>query len=299
MRLLVTNDDGIEAEGIHVLARALRDAGHEVVVVAPDRDWSGAGASLGGIESERNRDTERVELPDGDGIEAWSLSGPPAFTVLAARLGAFGPEPDLVVSGINAGLNTGRAILHSGTVGAALTAQNFGMSGLAVSVQAPRGEGAGMEGEATEPWHWDTAAALAVRVLPRVMSAPDRSVLNLNSPALPLEEVKGIRWARLAPFGAVRATRATVEGGRVQFEITSTNEELAPDTDQGLVAQGYATLTTLVGVAEAWPPAEDLDRPDPQLDSHIVPGAPLEDVHELPDTERDAVLLRPFRPDTA
>jgi 5'-nucleotidase len=283
VRLLVTNDDGIEAEGIHVLARALRDDGHDVIVVAPDRDWSGAGASLGGIEADRNRDTERVEIPDGDGIEAWSLSGPPAFTVLAARLGAFGPEPDLVVSGINAGLNTGRAILHSGTVGAALAAQNFGISGLAVSVQP------------ADTWHWNTAAAIAVEVLPRVMAAPERSVLNLNVPARVRADVLGIRWARLAPFGAVRATTASVQGGRVQFELTATNEELGDDTDQGLLEQGYATLTTLVGVAEAWPPVSDDDRPDPELEERIVPGAPLHDVHELPNA--DAVLFPPFRPD--
>ena len=119
-----------------------------------------------------------------------------AAAALAGRLGAFGAPPDLVVSGINAGLNTGRAILHSGTVGAALTAQNFGTKGLAVSVAA------------TEPWRWDTATTIAVEVLDVLAAAPPRSVLNLNVPALAVDEVKGVRWARLAAFGAARGNRS-------------------------------------------------------------------------------------------
>ena len=76
----------------------------------------------------------RVELPGLAGVPAYALDGAPGLCVLAARLGGFGDPPDVVMSGINPGCNTGRAVLHSGTVGAALTAANFGVRGLAVSI---------------------------------------------------------------------------------------------------------------------------------------------------------------------
>src|SRR4029077_18375078 len=108
----------------HVLARRLTDIG-DVVVAAPDREYSGAGAALGTLHL-IHPEVRRVHI---DGVpEAWSVSGPPALCVMFARLGVFGRDLDLVVSGINPGANAGRAIYHSGTVGAALTARNGGMS---------------------------------------------------------------------------------------------------------------------------------------------------------------------------
>ena len=136
MRLMVTNDDGITSEGLQTLVRHLARTEHDVVVIAPDSDWSGAGASLQGWDAIADVRSELVTIDGAPGVEAWAVSGSPALTVMLGRLGAFGPAPDLIVSGINAGANTGNSILHSGTVGAALTAQNFGGSGLAVSVAA-------------------------------------------------------------------------------------------------------------------------------------------------------------------
>lgn len=281
MRLLVTNDDGIESEGIQVLARHLHDAGHTVVVVAPDGNYSGAGAALGDLHLDAGLPVRRVELDGLPGVEAWALAGPPALTVVAARLGAFGPSPELVVSGINAGLNTGRSILHSGTVGAALTGQNFGLSGLAVSIAS------------SDPWHWDAAAALAVEVLPLVIAGPPRSVVNLNVPARPREEILGVRWARLAPFGAVRASASTRDDESVQFELTA-GFDPDPDTDQGTVEAGWAALTTLIGIAEAWAPRDGGRVDDPSsLEIQLVPGAPLHAVHQVPDASAPHSLHRP------
>ena len=117
MRLLVTNDDGIDAEGLHVLAQRLATTGHDLVVAAPAADASGSGAALGVFHADSHIDVKRVEVPGCD-APAWAVAGPPGLCAMAAHLGAFGAPPDIVVSGINAGLNTGRAILHSGTVGA-------------------------------------------------------------------------------------------------------------------------------------------------------------------------------------
>lgn len=289
MRIQVTNDDGIESQGLQVLAAHLARTGHEVVVGAPDRDWSGAGAALGMIRPDEHLAVQRVTIDACPEVEAWAIAGPPALTVVAGRLGALGDPPDLVVSGINAGLNTGRSILHSGTVGAALTAQNFGISGLAVSV------------EEADTWHWDTAAELAVEVLDLVVDAPPRSVLNLNVPARARrEDVLGLRWAQLAPFGAVRASVTQRGEDRVHFELVATGYEAAADTDQGLVQAGYAALTTLVGVAEAWPAEEGLTEGGPDVvTERLSPGADLHPVHRLPDSSVPATLRRPLLGDAA
>ena len=119
MRILITNDDGHASRGLGVLAAAVAAAGHDVVVVAPDRDQSGCGAGIGQWHLDEHIDVQDVDLPDAPGVRAVALQGTPALAVFAANLGAFGPAPELVVSGINPGLNTGRATLHSGTVGAA------------------------------------------------------------------------------------------------------------------------------------------------------------------------------------
>lgn len=281
MRILVTNDDGIESEGIHVLARALAATDHQVTVVAPDRNWSGAGAAIGDLDPSRPLDVRRVAVPGTD-VDAWALAGPPALTVVASLLGAFGDPPELVVSGINAGSNTGRSVLHSGTVGAALAGQNFGISGLAVSVQS------------SDPWHWDTAAGIAVEVLPLVIEAPSRSVLNLNVPARPRAEVRGIRWARLAPFGAVRAAVQSASDERVEFVLRPTDYQPGPDTDQGCLDRGYAALTTLGGVVEAWPEvATGAESAPVGYEAVQVPGAELHPVHTVPDAADHRLVRRP------
>lgn len=282
-RILLTNDDGIESEGLHVLTKALAGAGHEVMVVAPNRDWSGAGASIGRFSPDEKIGVERVDIPGCDGVEAWAIDGPPGLAVLATALGAFGKEPDLVVSGINPGGNSGRAVLHSGTVGAVLTAQNFGWSGLAVSLQW------------SEPWHWDTAAEIAMETLPLLVDAPPRSALNLNVPNRPRSEVGEVRWARLAPFGEVRAAMAAPTDGRLQFKFEEPPEDIdvdPDDTDAGLIRLGHASLTALVGVVEAWPADAGLDEDQVEMFEGIVPGAPWREVHRVPDTDTGAVLRR-------
>lgn len=305
VRVLVTNDDGVDSVGIQVLAAALAaDERFDVVVVAPNSDRSGTGASLGRFDPDTRLDAHRVALPDAPGVEAWALDATPAMCTVAALLGGFGPRPALVVSGINAGLNTGRAILHSGTVGAVLTGQNFGVSGLAVSVQS------------VEPWRWDTAATLAVEVAGMLLDGPPRSALNLNVPALDRDEVRGIRWARLAPFGEVRAAmrdagdpgaaseRVGTAGHsdaasgtrRLQLALEFSEHDFDPDSDQGLVRAGFAALTTIVGVSEAWPGDTTLaDEPgaEPsQLTERLVPGAPLHPAHRIPDASSADVILR-------
>lgn len=248
-RLLVTNDDGIASPGLHVLAAALHDAGHDIVIVAPREDMSGAGAAIGRFHADSPVLTEVAELDELPGVAAYTVDGPPALAVLAARLGGFGEPPTLVVSGINPGANTGRATLHSGTVGAALTGANFGVSGLAVSV------------DVSDPMWWATGAALATAAVSWLVDAPERTVLNVNVPALALDRLSGVRWAKLAPFGTTRATvvEPAVEGGKLHIELRPTGVELPPDCDTALVQAGFAAVTALTGIRAAEEPAGAVD----------------------------------------
>ena len=241
MRLLVTNDDGVDAPSMHVLARALEEAGHDLVIAAPDHDYSGAGASIGRGVPEAPIEVGTRDI-QGVTADAHAVAGPPALCVMLARLGGFGAVPDMVVSGINPGSNTGRATLHSGTVGAALTGANFGIPGVAVSL-ANYDE----NGEASVSYY-DTAALYAVAAVGWVIAHPDRPVLNLNVPNLPPAEVRGVRAARLAPFGTARAAIVGAQTSEIRIEYQPTDVELGADTDTALVGAGYVAVTPLLGI---------------------------------------------------
>ena len=234
MRILITNDDGIDAGGLPPLVTALAAAGDEPLVAAPARNVSGASAAIGRIDPGIRIAAERREGFDG-AAAAFAVDGPPGVAVLAGVLGAFGDPPDLIVSGINAGANTGNAVIHSGTIGAVLTGRNFGVSGLAVSLD---------EGE---PWPWETAAQVAAETVPSIPVEPAVAV-SLNCPSLPYEEVRGLRWATLARSGTVRAVSAGTRDGTLEFAFAQPAEEERPGTDVALLGQGYATITVLTGV---------------------------------------------------
>jgi 5'-nucleotidase len=154
---------------------------------------------------------------------------------MTAHLGAFGERPDLVASGINLGGNTGRSILFSGTVGAALAAANFGLKGVAVSQTLE------------DPWRIETGAAFGVAAVEWALGQPNGTVLNVNVPNLPLEEVRGVRTGRLAPFGVVRTVFEGESEGRLLLTLQETKEDLDPDTDTMLVKEGYVSVNALVG----------------------------------------------------
>lgn len=232
-RLLITNDDGIESVGIQELA-ALLAKRYDVIVVAPEDQRSGAGTGIGFFDPVGGVTVEPVDLGD---ITAYSIAGPPGLAVMASMLGAFGDRPDLVVSGINAGINTGHSVVHSGTVGAVLTARTFGCDGLAVSLAAG------------DPWRWDTAAALAESAVEWILQRSGAcNTLNLNVPARDLVELKGLRWADLDEFGYFRVAIADIPGQRLQFEVGSPDSGLDPASDTALLREGFATLTPLSSV---------------------------------------------------
>lgn len=239
MRALVTNDDGIAAVGIRALAGVAVAAGLEVVVAAPADDASGSSAALTAVRADGRVVVEQHRLEGLEDVPAYSVAAAPAYIVRIATRGAFGPAPDVVLSGINRGANTGRAILHSGTVGAALTARTQDLPGLAVSLVGP------------DPEHWETAAAVAGEVLRHLLAAAEPLVLNLNVPDLPGSRLRGLRRARLAPYGRVQTTIADIGKGYVRLGVADEEDpDHAPDTDAALVAAGFATVTALHSICE-------------------------------------------------
>jgi 5'-nucleotidase len=254
MRILVTNDDGIDSQGLYVLARSLLAHG-EVVIAAPDREYSGAGAGLGPLHL-LQPEIHRVAI---EGVaEAWAVTGPPALCVMFSRLGAFGPPFDLVVAGINPGANVGRAVYHSGTVGAALTARAGGISGVAISQSVNEG---GVEGQGWDEMlvgqRWETAGAVATAVVGAIIDKPPATpaVVNINVPNCDLDQVKGWRQASVGaiPPRVVKKVRLDPKighEGAFHVRMDWGDPVLLPeDTDGGAVERNEIAITYLSALA--------------------------------------------------
>jgi 5'-nucleotidase len=274
-RILVTNDDGIDSVGIQVLARAMCDHG-DVIVVAPDGEYSGTGAALGALHV-IHPEIRRASISGID--EAWTINGPPGLCAMLARLGVFG-RIDLIVSGINPGANVGRAVYHSGTVGAALTARNGGISGVAVS-QAVAGYGVEGQGwdEMIADQQWDSAADVGSAVVGAVLDADAREpvVVNVNVPNLPLPRIKDWRHATigLLPPRAISRGRLEPVAGRdgvfaVRMEWGD-EIELPPETDGGAIERDEVTISFLSRIVAE--PRPDLAGLDAALDG-LLSGSP-------------------------
>ncbi|MFI2102228.1 5'/3'-nucleotidase SurE [Isoptericola sp. NPDC019693] len=254
MLALVTNDDGIDSPGLGVLARCAVALGLDVVVAAPREESSGASAALHGAEEDGRLAVASHPSPGvPEGVLSLAVAADPALIAFVAAYGAFGEVPDVVLSGVNRGPNVGNAVLHSGTVGAALTGAALGMRSLAVSL------------DAADPVHWDTAENVATHALAWLLGRPlSRRTLNINVPDLPRDRLRGLRQAPLATFGAVHARIARNDddpsdpGLVVRYEGTERSTE--PDSDAGLLARGWATASLLLA-----PYADDSD---------VVPGLP-------------------------
>jgi 5'-nucleotidase len=255
VRILVTNDDGIDSVGLHVLARAMRPYG-DVVVIAPDAEYSGASAAFGALHKIQPEVCHR-QL---DGIdETWAVTGPPALCVMFARLGAFGPPFNLIVSGINPGANVGRSVYHSGTVGATLTGRNGGVSGVAVS-QSVTAFGVGGQGwdEMLINQQWETAATVAGAVVERLVAElpTEPVVVNLNVPNVALDEIKG--WRRtvvgtLPPRAMAAAVLEPKEGHDGTFHVRmgwGDPVALPSETDGGAVELDEVSITFLGRLTE-------------------------------------------------
>jgi 5'-nucleotidase len=245
LRALITNDDGIDSPGLWALAAGARGAGFEVVVAAPHVDTSGVGGSVLAVRDDGRIRLHRRELPDLTGVPAYAVEGHPAFIVNSAGRGWIDPPPDVVLSGINLGSNLGHAVMHSGTVGAALTASLYGWRGLAVSLEIP-------EDPPGRP-RLDSALHVLPEVLDVLLAAPEGTVLSLNVPDRPVAELRELREARLARFGTVQvrvAHRSGEDGDALYATVTEFSTPPEPGTDTALLAMGHPTLTELQPISD-------------------------------------------------
>lgn len=228
MRILLSNDDGVHARGIQVLQQALL-AIAEVTTVGPDRNCSGASNSLTLLNP------LRTQMMDNGFI---AVNGTPTDCVHLAISQLLSFTPDLVVAGINHGANLGDDVLYSGTVAAATEGRHLGLPAIAVSL-------AGRDEQ-----HFATAAHVTVEVIRKLQShpLPADQILNINVPAIPLAELKGIKVTRLGRrHKAETMSSSTDPWGRKIYWYGSLGPELdaGEGTDFHAIAHGYASITPL------------------------------------------------------
>ncbi len=253
MRILVTNDDGIEAPGLWALAAELAHIG-EVVVFAPDREQSGVGT---GITLHRPVRLFEVE-PGVPGIRAYKVEGTPGDSVILGLDTV--SEVALVVSGINRGANMGDDVLLSGTVGGALQGYLRGLPSIAVSVE--------YAGE----MRFEVAAKMA-RVLGRRVGESSKTgmLLNVNIPNLPLDMVKGIVVTRVGKGGYSSAIQMGYDGRADNYRITlgPPKWDLEEGTDMHAIQHGLISISPLQGMLKSADSIPFLDGSLPGLGSEL------------------------------
>jgi len=233
MRVLLTNDDGLDSPGLLALARALRPVA-DVVVVAPEHERSAASHAI-----TLHKPLRAVPAALGDtGLPAWATNGTPADCVLLAVLDLLGRPPDVVVSGINAGANLGMDLIYSGTVSGAVEATLFGIAAIAVSVAS------------FTDIHWGPAAAFSAHLTQEVHrhGLPKDTFLNVNVPNLPPEEIRGVETTRQSSRRYVnRLEKRADPRGRDYYWLTGSAEagSADPGTDAEAVAEGRISVTPL------------------------------------------------------
>jgi len=231
MRVLVSNDDGVDAPGIRFLAAGLREAGHEVLVVAPDRDRSGASNSL-------TLDAPvRVIRHDAT---TWRVYGTPTDCVHVAITGMLEQEPDLVVSGINNTANLGDDVIYSGTVAAAMEGRFLGLPAVAMSLATADHRGA----------HYETAARAAAVIIARLRTdpLPADTILNVNVPDLPWEQIRGFEVTRLGNRHRAEPCLPQEDPrGRTWWWIGAAGaaQDAGPGTDFHAIATGHISITPI------------------------------------------------------
>ncbi|HLQ23556.1 MAG TPA: 5'/3'-nucleotidase SurE [Gemmatimonadales bacterium] len=229
MNILVTNDDGILAPGLALLAEVCRAVG-AVTVVAPDREQSGTSHSL-----TLHRPIRPMRRPDG----AFQVDGTPTDCVMLALEALMPERPDFVFSGVNHGPNMGEDVLYSGTVAAAMEAVVLGVPGIAISFAGNQPE--------TMATYRDRLVDL-VRRITSVPDFPQDTLLNVNLPRVPAGEVAGVRVTKLGSrFFSGSLARMKDPWGREIFwigggTITWTGDE---DSDHAAVGEGYVSVTPL------------------------------------------------------
>lgn len=229
MRILLSNDDGYTAPGLICLRDRLR-ARHELTVVAPDRNHSGASNSL-----TISRPLRVQTHADG----TLSVDGTPTDCVHLALTGMLEQDFDMVVSGINSGPNLGDDTLYSGTVAAAMEGRFLGYSAIAVSCCSFNAD------------HYDTAAQVALRLIERLQAdpLPGDTILNVNVPDVPMDQIAGYEVTRLGNRHRAEPVLRTLDPrGRPMWWIgaAGSGADAGPGTDFHAISQRRVSITPLL-----------------------------------------------------
>jgi 5'-nucleotidase len=230
MNILLTNDDGIEAEGIQKLAEALRSRPeHRVFLIAPDRNRSGVSHAISIL-------SKQVKMT-AVGEDAWSCSGFPGDCVIIGVKGGLPKKPDLVLSGINMGANLGTDIIYSGTAAAARQASLYGIPALAVSL-------AGMDN-----FYWDMAASWSVDHLEELLAYwRKETFVNINIPNN-AGGPKGIAaaWPAVKDYRDVMTVTDAPDGGRCFFLEAGSEALILSESgcDCDIVSRNYVSVSTV------------------------------------------------------
>jgi 5'-nucleotidase len=231
LKILLTNDDSINAAGLKKLKTCLENFG-KVVVVAPDRERSGSGCSASIYQMLRCR-----KIWSGQDLYGYELSGTPVDCVMIALDKIFGNEkPDLVISGINAGANLGKDIFYSGTVGAAIEGAFHDIFSIAVSIDQKE----------------DPLYSSAIKVMEKIMpTLPAKNyrqpkVLNINIPNIPYSEIKGIKLTKLAHVFHQKFIRSIYKSNHLEyFWIEGSQPEgiMENNSDYWAIRNHYISIT--------------------------------------------------------
>lgn len=229
LKILLTNDDGISAAGLRTMQKALTDAGHELIVVAPHTERSASSHSLS-----LQRDLRVRQLADNE----YSVDGTPVDCVVVALQHIIKEPVDLVISGINAGQNMGEDVLYSGTVAAALEAALNGNKAIAVSLNSYRNQ------------NFEPTAAWIVKLLELGLDSlcEPGMVLNINFPHLPYDEIKGIRLTQTGHrryYNFIRITAEHEDGFSYRIGGDNPNWINLEGSDADAVKAGFISITPL------------------------------------------------------
>lgn len=233
MRVLLTNDDGINAKGIYALAKELQK-NHEVIIVAPDSERSACGHS---ITLTRPLIVKKIKLK-GLKAKAFSVDGTPADCVKIAINKLTDGKIDMVVSGINRGFNLGTDVLYSGTVSAAIEATIYKIPAMAVSVETKK-----------DIETYEIAAKYAGEILLKAIENNIESniVLNVNIPMLKENEIKGIKVCKIGSrLYNNKYVESIGENNETQYQIKGVAKDIhEEDSDTIYFKEGYVTVTPL------------------------------------------------------
>ncbi|MBU3021142.1 5'/3'-nucleotidase SurE [Aestuariibacter sp. A3R04] len=228
MRILLSNDDSVFAKGINVLFRTLSEQ-HDVTVIAPDRNCSGASNALS------LHDPLRIQQLDNG---FYSVNGTPSDCVHLGVNCFLDDDPELVVSGINHGPNLGDDVIYSGTVAAATEGRYMGLPAIAVSLASHNGK------------HFDTAAQVVLQIIRKLQAhaLPSNQILNINVPDIPYDQLAGVKVTRQGKRHRAEAmVKSTDAFGReiYWYGPAGAEQEAGPGTDFHAVANGFCSVTPL------------------------------------------------------